>query len=350
MAKKKPTKEQLKAMKTNPIDLSIKTHSAELEKEKQNFESSKAFAKIELINIKMISELKLDNDEYMHNRITYSRTKLLELASNIAELSKSNSGILGTGLLNPIMLRRNKGRLERIHGDNRIKALIENKQEVVPSIILENVSDELARFMRSSENLNREDLNPYDETLSIIEHIQLACKFESIDKVKSFINKIKNYKQSKTTLTDEEMNKFNEVSDVFDRIGRFNVITFVDRLKLLTVHESIKQALVDGEISYSKAIIINRLKNSDDVLKTLRLAKSSGMSDKQLKSHVLEILSEKEPSSIIKTVNKFDLLKKNYSKISKAKYNKLSVEQRKEVDKIIEEMTGLYSSISSYFN
>ena len=40
--------------------------------------------------------------------------------------------------------------------------------------------------MRSSENLNREDLNTYDETISILEHIQLACNFSDIESVKVF--------------------------------------------------------------------------------------------------------------------------------------------------------------------
>lgn len=95
------------------------------------------------------------------------------------------------------MLRNNQGILERIHGDNRVKALKLNGEKVAPAIILENISDELARFMRSSENLNREDLNAYDETLSILEHIQLACNFTDIESVKSFINKIKIFNQVK---------------------------------------------------------------------------------------------------------------------------------------------------------
>ncbi len=106
-----------------------------------------------MVDIDSISELKLDNDILMHNRISYSKSKLLE---------EVDAGILGTGLLNPVMLRKKDGKLERIHGENRIRALKLNGSKQVPAIILENVSDELARFMRSSENLNREDLNTYD--------------------------------------------------------------------------------------------------------------------------------------------------------------------------------------------
>ena len=77
-------------------------------------------------------------------------------------------------------------------------------QKQVPAIILENVSDELARFMRSSENLNREDLNTYDETLSILEHIQLACNFNDIESVKKLLNKVKNFQAGKSSLNEEE--------------------------------------------------------------------------------------------------------------------------------------------------
>jgi len=350
LAKKKPTKDELKKQKLSSIDLAIQTNTEKLNEEKKEVESSAEFAKIELVPIDDIKELKLENDEYMHNRISYSRSKLLELASNIAELAKNKSGILGTGIVNAALLRRSKGRLERIHGDNRIKALKENKQTHAPVIILENVSDELARFMRSSENLNREDLNPYDETLSIIEHIQLACKFDSIEKVKSFINKIKNFKQNKSSLNDDEQKKYEEVTAVFEKIGRFDVITFVDRLKVLTVHNLIKQALVDGEIAYSKSVIINRLKKDEDIVKTLRLAKASTMSDKQIKAHVNELLDKNEPVKAPKELNNIETLKKSYSNITNAKYKKLTTEEKSVVDNTLKEMTNLYSKIDALFH
>ena len=215
-----------------------------------------AYTQITLIEISRIKELTLKNDILMHNRISYSKSKLIELAENIANLAKENTGILGTGLLNPVMLRNNNGILERIHGENRIKAVKLNGVSTIPAIILENVSDELARFMRSSENLNREDLNVYDETLSILEHIQLACNFENIDKVKNFIVKMKNFQGGKTSLNEKEKALLVQVSNVFERIGRFDIITFVDRLSVLKLNPLIKQALVDDIISYTQAKVI----------------------------------------------------------------------------------------------
>ena len=254
--------------------------------------------KITLININEIHELKLKNDIFMHNRISYSKTKLLELAENIAKLANEKAGILETGLLNPIMLRNNHGILERIHGDNRIKALKLNGANSVPAIILENVSDELARFMRSSENLNREDLNAYDETLSILEHIQLACNFESIESVKSFINKIKNFQAGKTSLNENEKILHKQVSDVFERVGRFDIITFVDRLSVLKLHTLIKQALVDEVISYTQAKVIkSKLTDDNEIRKILDVLKNKKLSVNDLKSYIDKLIEQLPPSN-----------------------------------------------------
>src|SRR5574344_2372351 len=63
-----------------------------------------------LVDIDSISELKLDNDILMHNRISYSKSKLLELAENISKLASDSAGILGTGLLNRVLLRKKEGK------------------------------------------------------------------------------------------------------------------------------------------------------------------------------------------------------------------------------------------------
>jgi ParB family chromosome partitioning protein len=244
---------KIKPKRTTSIDTTIESLKQEQE------EVLTKSTTIDLIEIDLIQELILENDILMHNRISYSKSKLLELADNISKLANENAGILGTGILNPIMVRRKNNRLERIHGDNRIKALKLNGAKQVPAIILDNVSDELARFMRSSENLNREDLNAYDETLSILEHIQLACNFGTVEDVKSFIIKIKNFQAGKSSLNESEKILHKKVSDVFEKIGRFDIITFVDRLSVLKLNDLIKQALVDEIINYTQAKVIKKL-------------------------------------------------------------------------------------------
>jgi ParB family chromosome partitioning protein len=302
--------------------------------------------KIILVNINEIHELKLKNDIFMHNRISYSKTKLLELAENIAKLANEKAGILETGLLNPIMLRNNHGVLERIHGDNRIKALKLNGAKSVPAIILENVSDELARFMRSSENLNREDLNAYDETLSILEHIQLACNFESIESVKSFINKIKNFQAGKTSLNENEKILHKQVSDVFERVGRFDIITFVDRLSVLKLHTLIKQALVDEVISYTQAKVIkSKLTVDNEIRKILDVLKNKKLSVNDLKSYIDNMKTSKE--SKLEVTNTYNDFTKLSTVLTKKKYLLLKAEDKIFVDNKLKEIENIYLEIKS---
>jgi len=319
-----------------------------LKKEQEKVLSKKA--DITLVKIDNIKELKLENDTLMHNRISYSRIKLLDLADNIAKLAKEKAGVLGTGLLNPIMLRNNGGRLERIHGANRIKALKINGATEVPAIIMDNISDELARFMRSSENLNREDLNAYDETLSILEHIQLACNFSNIEEVKSFIIKIKNYQSGKTTLSKNEKELHSKVSDVFNRIGRFDIITFVDRLSVLKLHPLIKQALVDDVINYSQARIIkSKLKTESEISKILEILKNKKLSISELKTYIKNLLESYNPNASTQ-VNIIDNIKSLSKNINKTKYLKLESTKKDIVDKKLYEIEKLYKEINKTIN
>ncbi|QEZ90197.1 ParB/RepB/Spo0J family partition protein [Aliarcobacter cibarius] len=302
---------------------------------------------VTLVDIDLIHELKLENDILMHNRISYSKSKLLELAENISKLAKEGTGILGTGLLNPVMLRKKDGKLERIHGENRIRALKLNGSKQVPAIILENVSDELARFMRSSENLNREDLNTYDETLSILEHIQLACNFKDIESVKSFLNKVKNFQAGKSSLNEEEKILHKNVSDVFEKIGRFDIITFVDRLSVLKLDPLIKQALIDEQITYSQAKVLkSKLKNPNEITKILELLKNKKLSVNELKIYIDNL---KKSTTKDEPVNKNIFDKVNYysKKLSKKVYSSLSQEDKLFIDLKLKEIEKIYLTINS---
>lgn len=331
MAKAKP-------QRTTSIDSTIEQLKTEQEIVLKNS------TEILLVDIEKIHELKLKNDIFMHNRISYSKSKLLELAENIEKLSKENAGILGTGILNAVMLRNNNGILERIHGDNRIKALKLNGAKVVPAIILENVSDELARFMRSSENLNREDLNAYDETLSILEHIQLACNFDDIESVKSFINKIKNFQAGKTTLNENEKILHKQVSEVFERVGRFDIITFVDRLSVLKLHSLIKQALVDEIISYTQAKVIkSKLTDETEIKKIIDVLKNKKLSVNELKNYIENMKTSKEP--INTTLDIYENVNKLSKTLSKKKYLSLQNEDKIYIDKKLKEIEDIYSDI-----
>ena len=96
---------------------------------------------ITLVDIKDIVELTCEDGTIMYNRITYPSHKLKELSDDIKDLNEKKTGILETGILNPVMLRNNNGKLERIHGSNRIQAAQMAGLTQVPAVILDNVSE-----------------------------------------------------------------------------------------------------------------------------------------------------------------------------------------------------------------
>jgi len=305
---------------------------------------------VEWVNVNKLQPLKLKNDDFMHNRISYSKSKLSELASSIKELRDKNSGIGGSGYLQPIMARDSNGRLEIIHGENRTKAAIINDIEEVPCIILKNVSDELARFMRTAENLNREDLNPYDETLSILEQLMLSCEFEDIDTAIKFINKIKNYSSGKTSFTEEEKTLYKKVEETMKRIGRYTAITFVDRLVLLRVQEIIKKALVDGLIGYKQAILINRLEKLDDIELLIKRVSKQNMAVSELKKVVAAMLCKDNPNNTIIPKVGSNKIKEALKTFNERSYQKLPDNKKQEVDSIFNEIEKMIEKANLLVN
>ena len=200
--------------------------------------------------------------------------------------------------------------------------------------------------MRSSENLNREDLNAYDETLSILEHIQLACNFENIENVKSFINKIKNFQAGKTSLNENEKVLHKQVGDVFEKIGRFDIITFVDRLSVLKLHSLIKQALVDEIISYTQAKVIkSKLTDENEIKKILDVLRNKRLSVNELKVYIDNLKISKD--SIHSSFNIYDNMPKLNTILSKKKYLALKNDDKYFIDKKLKEIEELYLEIKN---
>lgn len=315
----------------------------ELEEAKKNISSS---GNIELVRVNDIEELHL-NGKPMHNRISYPVHKLEKLMNNISIIEKKKSGILETGLLNAVMLRRVGDRLERIHGENRIKAFAGLGKEFVPAIILDNVSDELAKYLRISENLEREDLNPYDEVLNLLEYVYVSCGFSELGKVRPFLNKLKNHNAGRASLTSEEIELEVKVREVFEKVGKYDPISFVDRLSVLNLDDRLKKALVEEILDYSHAKEINKLKDNNKIqvfiekmsIKTLSVTKLREM----VKEHNSGTVVEAE-ISIYKEVGR------GFKTITKKKIDSLPIEKKEEAEKKIKELNDLVKEINTLIN
>ena len=121
---------------------------------------------IQKIAIKDILEPKV------HDRKSYSRDDISSLARNIQATKM---------LLQPIVVRKIDNKFERIIGFRRIEAVKELGWKEIPAIVLKDISDEEAMLIMLSENIQRENLNVFDQTVGIMEYIGLAFEMSFDD-------------------------------------------------------------------------------------------------------------------------------------------------------------------------
>jgi ParB family chromosome partitioning protein len=114
------------------------------------------------------------------------------------------------GILQPLLVRPgSEGKYELVAGERRYRAAQEVKLEVVP-VVVRQLSDDQAFQLALIENLQREDLNPVEETEGILHllAIRLHCDVEA---VKSLLYRMKNVhskgeEQSKDSLDESRRN------------------------------------------------------------------------------------------------------------------------------------------------
>lgn len=291
------------------------------------------FSNVIMVPISDIYEISLASGEQMHNRISYSATEVKELAGNLKDIEPN--GLLGTGLLQPIVLRKNGSRFERISGFRRIEAFKINNALEIPSIVLNNISDATARFMRNSENLKRENINPYDEIYGIIENVALSLSITFKEAI-SFLNKIKNHNSGKTSFSEQDKQMYISITDVVRGICKYEVGALIERLVILNMNTLILDALKENELNYSQAKEINKVKDDEVVKKLLYFVKNKNSTVSELREKIKE-LTQSEPK------NNDSFVKKALSKSSfqEKDYKKLDSGNKARADKILKEIYDL---------
>lgn len=216
--------------------------------------------------------------------------KLKSLADSIKEV----------GLLEPIVVRKiQEDKYELVAGERRLKACEIVKLEKIPVVIIE-CDEKKARKLRLVENLQREDLNAYEETIGILELLaeELDIDQETVVKLLYEMNNESKGNSNHNVMVSEEGRV---IQDVFSKLGKITWQSFVaNRLPLLKLHLDIQTALQKGEIEYTKAKEINRIKNDDERQKILNKASAESLSLSEIRvlvGNILQQQSESKPPS-----------------------------------------------------
>jgi ParB family chromosome partitioning protein len=216
------------------------------------------------------------------------------------------------GILQPLLVRPLAGNVyEIVAGERRFRAAEKARLRDVP-VIVRSMSDAEALQYALLENLQREDLNPVEETEGILQLLALHLDKPTYE-VTSILYRMNNEAVKKGNHNVVITPEVEVVQGVFERLGRMTWETFTrNRLTLLKLPEEVLSALRSGRIEYTKAKALAQVKDEASRQALLEDAIAQSLSLSEIRERVKAVQPPTEPpplASRIETISK--LVKKH---------------------------------------
>jgi len=211
------------------------------------------------------------------------------------------------GILQPLLVRPKAGDgYEIVAGERRFRAAEKARLRDVP-VIVRSMSDAEALQYALLENLQRENLNPVEETEGILQLLALH-----LDKPRASVTSVL-YRMNNETAKKGKDNvvitpEFEVVQGVFERLGRMTWEAFTrNRLPLLKLPTEVLEALQRGRIEYTKAKALAQVKDEASRAALLEDAIAQSLSLSKIRERVKALKPPTEPpplASRIETISK----------------------------------------------
>ena len=204
------------------------------------------------------------------------------------KLSQLVQSVKEHGILQPLLVRAVNGEFELVAGERRLRAAKEAGLTEVP-IITKELSDHQTLQIALLENLQREDLNPVEETEGILELLCMELDLNS-GEVISILNQAANAKKRGLDLTENVSRQLEIVGLVLQGVGRFTAESFrTSRLPLLNLPDDVLEILRQGQLEYTKARAIAKLKDDGERRELLDKVLNENLSLSEIKQLVKEL-------------------------------------------------------------
>ncbi|MFN6567963.1 ParB/RepB/Spo0J family partition protein [Dendronalium sp. ChiSLP03b] len=219
-----------------------------------------------------ISKIKLPHSQ---PRRYFDAEKLGQLALSIQE----------HGILEPLLVRPQQEEYELVAGERRLRAAQMVGLEEVPVVIRE-FNEQEALQISLVENLAREDLNPVEETEGVLQLLSLRLK-QSTNNIVSLLYRMQNEAKGKVTQNVLGSEESLAIKALFDTLGIISWESFVSsRLPLLKLPQDVLDVLRQGQIEYTKATAIARVKDVSQRMALMKAAITENLSLTQINERI----------------------------------------------------------------
>jgi ParB family transcriptional regulator, chromosome partitioning protein len=207
------------------------------------------------------------------------------------KLAQLTQSVKEHGILEPLLVRPLKDGYELIAGERRYRAAKEVGLKEVPVVVRE-FNDRQALQVALIENLQRDDLNPVDETEGILQLMAIDLDI-STDEVVTVLNQAANAKKRGQELTDNVIRQLETIESLLSTVGRFSAESFrVNRLPLLNLPQDVLEVLRQGKIEFTKARAIARVKDEGQRRDLLKQTIAENLPLSEIKERVKETKPE----------------------------------------------------------
>lgn len=198
------------------------------------------------------------------------------------------------GILEPLLVRpRADGEYELVAGERRLRAAREAGLEHIP-IVVHQLDDRQAMQVALMENLQREDLNPVEETEAVLDLLSLELGTNR-EEVISLFYQAHRAKHRGQELGQNVLSQLEVMQALIEKVGRFTLDSFrSSRIPLLNLPDDVLNVLRQGKLEYTKAQAVARVKDKQHRAELLKLAVSKNLSLSEIKTKVNSFKADAE--------------------------------------------------------
>lgn len=225
------------------------------------------------------------------------------------KLEQLTASIKQYGIFEPLIVRPvGKAKYELVAGERRYRAAEAAGLKQVP-VTVHELTDEQVVEIALLENLQRDDLNPIDETEGLLD---LLCQRLGLDRkaVIKLLNRAASAQKRGLELSDNDIRQLDVVDELFTTVGRLGRESFrTNRLPLLNLPEDVLDVLREGRLEYTKAKVIARVERKAKRRKLMEQAIEEKLSLREIKQLISAASGLDKRSSIDVKAEFQDLLK-----------------------------------------